>query len=87
MSWTDRLNVKIFADGAELDGIKTLAEKPFIRGFTTNPSLMRKAGVDDYEAYARRIIAAVPDRQLSFEVFAEEFEEMIAQGQVIATWG
>jgi transaldolase len=87
MSWTDRLNVKIFADGAELDGIKTLAEKPFIKGFTTNPSLMRKAGVDDYEAYARKIIAAVPDRPLSFEVFADEFDEMIAQGQVIATWG
>jgi transaldolase len=87
MSWTDRLNVKIFADGAELDSIKKLAANPAIKGFTTNPSLMRKAGVDDYEDYARRIIAAVPDRPISFEVFADDFDEMIAQGRVIASWG
>jgi transaldolase len=87
MSWTDRLNVKIFADGAELESIRTLAANPAIKGFTTNPSLMRKAGVDDYEAYARKIIAAVPDRPLSFEVFADDFEAMIAQGRAIAAWG
>lgn len=87
MSWIDRLNVKIFADGAELESIKALAANPAIKGFTTNPSLMRKAGADDYEAYARRIIAAVPDRPLSFEVFADEFDEMIAQGRAISTWG
>jgi transaldolase len=87
MSWTDRLNVKIFADGAELDSIKALATKPFIKGFTTNPSLMRKAGVSDYEDYARKLIATVPDRPLSFEVFADDFDEMIAQGRVIASWG
>jgi transaldolase len=87
MSWIDRLNVKIFADGAELEGIKALARNPAIKGFTTNPSLMRKAGVDDYEAYAKKIIAAVPDRPLSFEVFADDFDEMIAQGRVIASWG
>jgi transaldolase len=87
MSWTDRLNVKIFADGAELDSIRKLAANPAIKGFTTNPSLMRKAGVEDYEDYARRIIAAVPDRPISFEVFADDFDEMIAQGRVIASWG
>ena len=87
MPWTDRLNVKIFADGAELAGIKALAADPAIKGFTTNPSLMRKAGVEDYEDYARQIIAAVPDRPLSFEVFADDFDGMIAQGRVIATWG
>ena len=87
MAWTDRLNVKIFADGAELDSIKSLAANPAIRGFTTNPSLMRKAGVTDYEDYARRIIAAVPDRPISFEVFADDFDDMIAQGRAIAAWG
>jgi transaldolase len=87
MAWTDRLNVKIFADGAELESIKALAANPAVKGFTTNPSLMRKAGVTDYEDYARRIIAAVPDRPISFEVFADDFDEMIAQGRVIATWG
>jgi transaldolase len=87
MSWTDRLTVKIFADGAELESIKTLAANPAVKGFTTNPSLMRKAGVTDYEDYARRIVAAAPDRPISFEVFADDFDDMIAQGRVIATWG
>jgi len=87
MAWTDRLNVKIFADGAALDSIKVLAADPAVKGFTTNPSLMRKAGVQDYEDYAKRIIAAVPDRPISFEVFADDFDEMIAQGRVIASWG
>jgi transaldolase len=87
MPWTDRLNVKIFADGADLEGITALAAYPYVKGFTTNPSLMRKAGVTDYEDYARKIIAAVPDRPLSFEVFADDFDGMIAQGRTIATWG
>jgi transaldolase len=87
MAWNDRLKIKIFADGAELDGIKALAANPLVKGFTTNPSLMRKAGVDDYEGYARRIIAAVPNQPLALEVFADDFDEMIAQGRVIASWG
>jgi len=87
MAWTDGLKVKIFADGAELDGIKTLAKNPVIKGFTTNPSLMRKAGAEDYETHARRIIATVPDRPLALEVFADEFDEMIEQGRILATWG
>jgi transaldolase len=65
-----RLAVKIFADGADFDGILALYKNPLIRGFTTNPSLMRKAGVDDYEKFARRLLAAIPDRPISFEVFA-----------------
>src|SRR5271168_4640383 len=79
--------VKIFADGADMDGILALYKNPLIKGFTTNPTLMRKAGIDDYEAFARRLIAAIPDRPISFEVFADDFDEMIAQGRVIASWG
>jgi transaldolase len=80
-------NVKIFADGADLDGILALYANPLIRGFTTNPTLMRKAGIGDYEDFARRLIKAIPDRPISFEVFADDFDEMIAQGRVIASWG
>jgi transaldolase len=80
-------NVKIFADGADLDAIVALYRKPLIRGFTTNPTLMCKAGIADYEAFARQLLKAVPDRPISFEVFADDFDEMIAQGRVIASWG
>src|ERR1035437_1495799 len=87
MTAIDSLKVKIFADGAELDGILALAKRPYIKGFTTNPSLIRKAGISDYEAFARKLIAAVPDRPLSFEVFADDIDAMIAQGRAIASWG
>ena len=70
-------NVKIFADGADLDAILALYKNPSIKGFTTNPTLMRKAGIENYEAFARQLIKAVPDRPLSFEVFADDFDEMI----------
>ena len=80
------LRVKIFADGADLRGIVHMSKKPFIKGFTTNPTLMRKAGVTDYEAFARQVLEAVPDRPVSFEVFADDFDEMIAQARVIASW-
>ena len=80
-------HVKIFADGADMDGILTLYKNPLIKGFTTNPTLMRKAGIADYETFARQLVAAVPDRPISFEVFADNFDEMIAQGRVIASWG
>jgi len=79
--------VKIFADGADIDGILALYRNPQIRGFTTNPTLMRKAGIADYESFARQLVAAIPDRPISFEVFADDFEEMIAQGLLIASWG
>ena len=79
--------VKIFADGADLDGILALYSNPLIKGFTTNPTLMRKSGIADYEAFAHQLVAAIPDRPISFEVFADDFDEMIAQGRVIASWG
>jgi transaldolase len=82
-----QLGVKIFADGADIDGILGLYKNPLIRGFTTNPSLMRKAGVSDYEAFARRLLAAVPDRPISFEVFADEPAAMVRQARAIASWG
>jgi transaldolase len=83
----DALKVKIFADGAELAGIADLAREPWIRGFTTNPTLMRKAGVSDYKAFAREALTLIGDRPISFEVFSDEFSEMEAQAKEIASWG
>ena len=81
------LKVKIFADGADLDGIKAMYANHLIKGFTTNPTLMRKAGVEDYETFARQVLEAVPDRPVSFEVFADEFDAMEDQALRIASWG
>jgi transaldolase len=81
------LKVKIFADGADLPGIAKLYANPLIKGFTTNPTLMRKSGVTDYAAFARDVLKAVPDRPVSFEVFADEFGEMERQAREIASWG
>jgi transaldolase len=81
------LKVKIFADGADKKGMLEMYAKPFIKGFTTNPTLMRKAGVSDYRAFAREIVAAIPDRPISFEVFSDDFAEMEVQAKEIATWG
>lgn len=81
------LNTKIFADGADKAGILELYENPLIQGFTTNPTLMRKAGVHDYEAFARDILRAVPDRPFSLEVFSDDFDEMVEQALKIASWG
>ena len=81
------LKVKIFADGADVAAIRAMAARPWIHGFTTNPSLMRKAGVADYAGFARTVLAAVPDRPVSFEVFADEFDEMERQALEIASWG
>ena len=81
------LSVKVFADGADRAGIREMYRHPLIKGFTTNPTLMRKAGISDYEAFARQIVADVPDRHLSFEVFSDEFEEMEQQARQIASWG
>jgi transaldolase len=82
-----RLKVKLFADGADLAGMKEMAANPLVRGFTTNPSLMKKAGVTDYKAFALQVLAAIPDRPVSFEVFADDFGEMEAQALEIASWG
>src|SRR6476660_5059678 len=81
------LKVKLFTDGADKAQIVDMAKNPWIAGFTTNPSLLKKAGVKDYEAYGREVVAAVPDRHISFEVFSDDISEMVAQARVIATWG
>lgn len=81
------LSVKLFTDGADKAQIVDMAKQPWIAGFTTNPSLLKKAGVKDYEAYARDLVAAVPDRHISFEVFSDDLDEMRAQAGVIAGWG
>jgi transaldolase len=81
------LKIKLFTDGADKAQMLDMARKPWIAGFTTNPSLLKKAGVRDYEAYARELVAAVPDRHISFEVFSDDISEMVAQAQVIASWG
>jgi len=81
------LKVKLFTDGADKAQIVDMARQPWIKGFTTNPSLLKKAGVRDYEAYARDLVAAVPDRHISFEVFSDDITEMVAQANVIAGWG
>jgi transaldolase len=81
------LKVKLFTDGADKAQIVGMAKHPWIAGFTTNPSLLKKAGVGDYAAFGRDIVKAVPDRHISFEVFSDDISEMLAQARVIATWG
>src|SRR6202046_1956786 len=81
------LKVKIFADGADLQGMLQMYAKPWIKGFTTNPTLMRKAGISDYKAFAKQVLAAIPDRPISFEVFSDDFPEMERQAREIASWG
>jgi transaldolase len=81
------LQVKIFADGADKETILALAKNTLIQGFTTNPSLMRKAGVKDYETFCRELVASVPHRPFSFEVFSDDFDEMEHQALRIAGWG
>ena len=73
MSVADSLKVKIYADGADREGMLEMYEKSYIQGFTTNPTLMRKAGIEDYESFARGILGVISDRPISFEVFADEF--------------
>ena len=81
------LKVKLFTDGADKAQILEMAAKPWIKGFTTNPSLLKKAGVRDYADYGRDLVGAVPDRHISFEVFSDDIPEMVAQARVIAAWG
>ena len=77
----------MFADGADLDAIRELAQDPLIQGFTTNPTLMRKAGVTDYEEFARAALEIVGDRPISFEVFTDDFEEMGREARLLADLG
>ncbi len=87
MSDLKSLKVKLFADGADLAGIKEMASNPTIKGFTTNPTLMRKAGVADYKAFALQVLQIVGGRPISFEVFADDFDTMEKQALEIASWG
>jgi transaldolase len=81
------LRIKIFADGADKAGMLEMARKPYIAGLTTNPTLMRKAGIVDYRAFVREIVSTIPDRPISFEVFSDEFTDMERQAHEIASWG
>lgn len=87
MPKTSDLKIKIFADGADFESMMALYAKPYIQGFTTNPTLMRMAGITNYEAFGRKILEAIPDRPISLEVFADDFESMEKQARVIASWG
>lgn len=81
------LKIKLFADGANLEAMLDLYAKPYIQGFTTNPTLMRKAGITDYEGFAKEVLQHIPDRPISFEVFSDDFDEMEIQANKIKTWG
>ena len=87
MSVLSTLKVKIFADGADKAGMLEMYRNPLIKGFTTNPTLMRKAGVTDYQAFALDILRVIPDRPISFEVFSDDFDEMERQARKITKWG
>ncbi len=87
MKTVDQLKVKIFADGADLDGILKLYQDTHIKGFTTNPTLMKKSGISDYEGFSKKVLEHIKDRPISFEVFSDEFDEMERQARKIASWG
>jgi transaldolase len=87
MSDVTGLQVKLFADGADKAGMLEMYRNPLIKGFTTNPTLMCKAGVNDYKAFAQDIVKVIPDRPISLEVFSDEFDEMEQQAQEISSWG
>ena len=87
MKKVEDLKVKIFADGADKAGMLEMYEKPFIKGLTTNPTLMKKAGITDYRAFCKDILSSIKDKPLSFEVFSDDFSEMERQALEIASWG
>ncbi len=88
MARYDELKIKLFMDGAEVEGMRSaVATMPHIKGFTTNPTLMRKAGIIDYTAFAKEVIAAVNGMPISFEVFSDDFAEMEREARVIHSWG
>jgi transaldolase len=86
MQGLENLDVKIFADGADLEGMISLYRNPLIKGLTTNPTLMRKAGILDYESFAKDALAFIKDKPISFEVFSDEFSEMKRQALKIRDW-
>ena len=83
----DRLQIKLFADGADIDDMRRLANLPYIEGLTTNPTLMAKAGGSNYENFAKEVLTFITDKPISFEVFSDEFENMERQANKIAEWG
>ena len=83
----DDFKIKIFADGADIEGMREEYKKGYVSGFTTNPTLMKKAGVVDYEAFAREIAGEITDLPLSFEVFSDDFEIMEKEARKIGSWG
>jgi transaldolase len=85
--FSNSLGIKLFADGADLKSMIEMASKPYISGLTTNPTLMKKAGVSDYVKFAKEVIREIPDKPISFEVFSDEPEEMKVQAIKIASWG
>ena len=87
MKKVEELKVKIFADGADKAGMLEMYEKPFVKGLTTNPTLMKKAGITDYRAFCKDILTSINDKPLSFEVFSDNFAEMERQALEIASWG
>jgi transaldolase len=87
MKKIDSLSVQIFADGADKAGMLEMYNKPYIKGLTTNPTLMKKAGIKDYEAFAKDILSIINDKPLSFEVFSDDLAEMEVQALKIAKWG
>ena len=87
MTKPPELSIKVFADGADLEAIAKLYEQPLIKGFTTNPTLMRKAGVSDYRTFAHAVLGVVPDKPVSFEVFADDYQGMRDQALEIGRWG
>ena len=87
MKTVEQLKVKIFADGADKAGMLEMYEKPFVKGLTTNPTLMKKAGITDYRAFCKEILTSIKDKPLSFEVFSDDFSEMERQAMEIASWG
>ena len=87
MTTVEKLTVKIFADGADKGGMLEMYAKPFIKGLTTNPTLMRKAGIRDYRAFAKDILTEIRDKPISFEVFSDDFAEMEREAVEIASWG
>ncbi len=87
MTTVENLKVKIFADGADKEGMLEMHAKPFIKGLTTNPTLMKKAGITNYEAFAKDILTVINDKPISFEVFSDDLSEMKRQALKIASWG
>ena len=87
MKTVEQLNIKIFADGADKEGMLDMYAKPYIKGLTTNPTLMNKVGIRDYKAFALEILSEIKDKPISFEVFSDDFADMERQAEIIASWG